>query len=263
MLLVAATFGAQPAAPAAEPAMVVYEITRARSGGPSSVPLYVVTESDGTPGVMSFLQLAPRKGGGWTRTRFMVGMYNPSDTRTTVYGGPVKTPPLTCPVASDVCGQKGDPSVHLFYNEFRPGAGNRYFVALQRGTGMIFTTQHWRVRQTSLGARVVSGPGGAAAAAGVDSTGRWVESFVSATAPGGKYGSGVFAMAPCKGDTSVGTATVKSDGSDRAAEITCEPGGYHAAFSGTLDGRTWTMQGPVVGETEYPNRLLVFDYPKR
>lgn len=263
MLMVAATFVAPTAAPAAEPPMVVYEITRARPGGSSVVPLLLLAESDGEPGLVSFLQLAPRKGGGWTRARFMVGMYNPTDTRTTVYGGPVTTPPLTCPVASDVCGQKGDPSLDFFWNEFRTAPGNRYFVAVPAGKGMVYAPKEWRVRRAAVTARVVTGPGGAAAAGGVDSGGRWVESFVSASAPGGRYGSGVFAMAPCDGDNSVGTASLKSDGSDRAVEISCEAGGYYGAFSGTLDGKTWTLTGPVVGETSYPNRLLVFDYPKR
>ena len=259
LLTFAATLAGQPAR-AAEPPMTVYEITRARPGGSSAVPIYVLAHSDGEPGLVSFLQLAPRKGGGWTRKRFSLVMYNPSDTRFAAYG-PATTPPVPCSASQEICGAAGKKYTVFWVVTFQPAAGNRYLLAGPSGKVQTFVPPGWRARKASLGARVVTGPGDADAVGAVHGGGR-VEAFHSATAPGGKYGSGAFAMVPCDGESSAGSATVKSDGSDAAVPISCEPR-YDAAFSGTLDGRTWTVAGPVVGEYVFPYRLFVFDYPKR
>jgi hypothetical protein len=263
MLLVAATLGAQPAAPAAAPAMTVYEVTRtsgARWRG--DLDVYVFTHSDGEPGVMSSMQLAPRKGGGWSRERFMVGMYNPFDTRVAVYGGGAVTP-TPCSDVTAVCGDA--PSRHdtVWRARFRPAPGHRYFVAGVTGMFGVYVPPGWNLRRSSLAARAVhtrSEPVTAAGAVGAD---RRVEVLQSVTAPAGRYGSGVFARVPCddKDGESFGSATLRSDGSDKAVAISCDPEYY--GFSGTSNGRTWTLSGPVVGEYEFSLRLFVFDYPKR
>lgn len=263
MLVVAATFGAQPAAPAAEPALVVYELTRG-PGAPArrEVHAYVVTRSDGESGVMSSMQLAPRKGGGWNLMRFMVGMYNPADTRLAVYGGPAVTP-TACTASNTICGEAPSPYDTVWLARFNPAAGNRYFIAGVSGKFDVFAPYGWRVRRSSLAARAVHAQRAPVTAAGAVGGGRRVEALHSVTAPGGRYGSGVFARVPCddRDGESFGSASVKSDGSDKAVAISCDPEYY--GFSGTANGTTWTLSGPVVGEYVFTLRLLVFDYPKR
>jgi hypothetical protein len=260
VLTVAASLLAQPAR-AVEPPLVVDEISRTAADGQAEVPFYVLAHTDGRPGIVSFIQLAPRKGGGWTQSRFSLVMYDLSDTHLTAYAHGTTLPSVGCPAPEDICGKNGTPGDIWLPFKFRPAAGNRYFVAGPPDDFRVYTMGSWRTRQVALGARLVTTA--TADAVGTVAAGRRVEAFYSATAPGGKYGSGVFAMAPCRGDNSVGTATVKSDGTDKAATISCKPGGYYAAFSTTLDGRTWTVTGPVVGEYRFPYRLLVLDYPKR
>lgn len=249
--------------PAAEQALAVYEVTRVWPGGPRTVVLYVIVPAAGDPGVMAFIGLTPAKGGGWTRKGFAVGMYNATDTRLAAYGAPVATPPLPCPGPEDVCGKAGKWTAVSWELKFTPAAGSRFFLVGPPDKMRAYLPPQWRLRQVALGARVVSGPGERADAAGAVVAGRRVEAFHRATAPGGAHGSAAFAMAPCDaGGYAAGSASLKSDGSDPAKTIPCT-GNAYAAFSGTADGRVWTLTGPVVGEWEYPFRLLVIDYPKR
>jgi hypothetical protein len=248
-----------PPAPAAAPSYEVLEITPWWRTGTSYVYLFTVTGAD-EPGLMSFIQLAPRKGGGWTRTAFAVLLYNGKRTRFQTFGHPSLPVSVGCPGGDSVCGRPGKGDEWLWQVSFKPAPGNRYLVAGPRDR--VAAIGPVRVRRSTLGARVVlndaaTGTGGVVAQ-------HRIEAFHSATAPGGKYGSGAFATAPCdtKDGTSAGTATLKSDGSDKAVGITCRPGQY-TAFSGTTDGRTWTVAGPVAGEWDFPHRLLVIDYPKR
>lgn len=263
LVLFAATLAAQPA-PAQEQGMTVREVTRVYPGGPREVTLWALARTDGEAGLMSLLQLAPRAGGGWTMKTFRLVMYNATESRATAYGGPAPTPAIPCPASEDICGTEGEAKMLLWETRFRPVPGHRYFFAGPAGKHQVYTSApHWTTRQSSVGARIVTGANDSDAV-GALGAGRRVEAFHTASAPGGKYGSGVFAMMPCDtdGGESAGSATVKSDGSDKAVPISCEPG-YYAAFSATRDGRKWTATGPVVGEYLYPFRLFVFDYPKR
>lgn len=259
LLTVAASLVTAQPAPAASPPLAVYEISRFGRGGPAEVPMYVQTYSDGTPGVLSFVQLAPVKGGGWTTKRFLVGMYNASETRLAAYGAGTTTR-LPCPASTDVCGQAGKATDSVWLIKFRPATGHRYLLAVAPDS-RVYLPAPWSATQSALSARVVySTDADAAGAVTADGT---YEAFHSATAPGGRYGSGAFAMLPCEGEPSVGTATLESDGSEPAAPVSCAPGGYYGAFSKTADGRTWTVTGPVAGQTAFPVRLLVVDFPKR
>lgn len=263
MLLVATTLGAQPA-PAAEPTILVYELTRPASDrSRGDVYAYVLTDTGGAPGVMSALQLAPRKGGGWTEMSFMVGMYNPTDTQLAAYGGPVSQP-VPCTEVPDVCGEAPSPYLTVWRVRFRPVTGHRYFIAGVASHFGIYAPPTWRVRQSSLGARAVHARGGeSSTTAGAVGNGTRIEALQSVTAPGGKYGSSVFARVPCDKPDGivVGSASIKSDGSDKAVPISCDPAYY--GFSDTTNGRTWTLSGPMAGEYVFKLRLFVFDHPKR
>ena len=264
LLLFATTLFGQPPATAAEKPLAVQEITRAYRGGPGVVTLYVLAHSNGQAGQMAFQQLAPRKGGGWTQKQAKVVMYNPSESRFTAYGGPTATPPLPCPAAEDICGTAGEEYDVLWIVTFRPVTGHRYFIAGPSERAMVYVgNPYWRAGRATIGARVVTAANDADAAGVVTGRGT-TEAFVSASAPGGKYGSGAFAYMPCDSNDgeSAGSASLKSDGSDAAVPISCEPNWY-AAFSDTLDGRKWTVTGPVVGASHFPLRLFVFDFPKR
>lgn len=260
LLTVAATLVPAQPAPAVSPPLAVFEIARAGRGGPAEVPLEVYTHSDGSPGVLSFMQLAPAKDGGWTTKRFTVLMYNRSETRLAVYGAGTPVRQLPCPASADVCGRTGEDGWWRWRTTFRPAAGHRYLLAVAPDSP-AFVAGPWRVTPSALGARVVYATD--SGAAGVVTADETYEAFHSATTRGGRYGSGAFAMMPCEGEHSVGTATLASDGSEPAEPVTCKPGGYYGAFSKTRDGRAWTVTGPVAGRTRYPVRLLVFDFPKR
>ena len=260
LLTMAATLVPAQPAPAVSPPLAVHEIVRVGRGGPAEVQARVYVYSDGSPGVLAFVQLAPATGGGWTTKRFTVGMYNRSETRLATYGAGTPVRQLPCPASTDVCGQAGEDGLWMWQVKFRPAAGHRYLLAAAPGS-QVYVGGPWWVTPSALGARVVYSTD--ATAAGVVTADATYEAFHSATARGGKYGSGAFAMMPCEGEHSVGTATLASDGSEPAAPVTCKPGGYYGAFSKTRDGRNWTVTGPVAGHTRYPVRLLVFDFPKR
>ena len=233
---------------------------RATRAGPATVPIYVLSRTDGSTGVLSFVQLAPAKDGGWTTKRFTVGMFNRSETRLATYGAGAPTTRLPCPASTDICGRAGEPGMFLWTIVFKPAAGHRYLLAAHPDSG-VFVGGPWTARPSALAARVVYAAD--ADAAGVVSADGTYEAFHTATAPGGRYGSGAFTMMPCEGDYSVGTATLASDGSEPAVPISCKPGGYYGGFNRTRTGRTWTVAGPVAGETAFPVRLVVVDFPKR
>ena len=259
VLAVAATLPVR-VAPAAEQQFAVYEITRARAGGPSTVPVFVYVDSDGSARTLSLLQLAPRKGGGWNAAGIRVLQFNSSDSEFAVYGPEAGPLPVPCPPDDSFCGKKGAESFYAWVPSFRAVAGNRYFVAVPTKDAWVFTTTHWRARKVSLGARQVTAENTSSFGVVADEHKR--EVFQSATLGGGAYGSAVYGQVPCEIGDHAGSATLKSDGSDAAVDITCAPDDDFG-FSQTHDGRTWTLNGPVVGEYEWPLRMFVFDYPKR
>jgi hypothetical protein len=262
LLVVAATLPVHPA-PAAEPALTVYEITRARSGGPRDVPVYVLlsTRKD-QPEYLAFHQLKPRSGGGWTNVSIRIVMVDSGNTEFAVYGAGEGNLPVQCPPADEaLCGKPGDSRLHVSTGMFRPASGNRYFVVVPTDRATIYLPSQWRARRSSVAARVVTGP--YASSAGTVAYGARREVFDSATAPGGKYGSSAFAIAPCETGPSAGSAALTTDGTgDPTGEITCEPGNDWSFFT-TYTGRKWTLTGPVIGETAWPIRLFVVDHPKR
>jgi hypothetical protein len=261
ILLVAAMAPVRPVT-AVEPPYTVHEITHVRPGGPRDVTVYVFLFSLGNEDLVAFHQIKPRAGGGYVNASTRVVMVNP-EAQFRVYGGGSGNLPVPCPpVNAPLCGTKTDPDVFLWAVTFRPAASNRYFVVAPTDRAFVFTSSsQWRAGQTALGARVVTSPN--ATAAGAIANGTRHEAFASATAPGGKYGSGAWAFAPCETDGAVGSATLSSDAAgDPSSNLTCE-GDDDWGFVSSYAARQWTLTGPVVGETRWATRLFVMDYPKR
>jgi hypothetical protein len=224
--------------------------------------VYVLLFTTGKEDLLAFHQIKPRTGGGYVNTLTRVAMVNP-DQEFRVYGAGSGNLPVPCPgVDVNICGTKSDPDVLVWQVTFRPAASNRYFVVAPTDRAWVLpSAPQWRVGQTPLGARVVTSPN--ATAAGTIAYGTRHEAFQSATAPGGKYGSGAWAFAPCETGDSVGSATLTSDAAgDPASNLTCKDKDDWG-FVSTYAGRQWTLTGPVVGQTRWAVRLFVMDYPKR
>lgn len=255
LLAVVALATSTPAAVSAPASpYVVYEIYRARLGGPATVTVSVdVRPTDGLAVVLA-AQLQPDVDGKRYLLRSIELDQLNASTRWRTYGWPA--PPPSCPAA---CGSSDDTVVNRSTVTFRPQGRDRMFVAGPRGkTTVRSDSAHWRVRVTALGMRTVTAEQADATGAVVNRVG--VEHFRSAAAPGGPYGSAAFAEVPCTGGAGVATF---GSGDGYEEDLVCtNPVDGAWAFLDTTKGRKWTLSGDVVGAYTAPLRLLVLDFPK-
>lgn len=240
-----------PAARGAVSEFVVYEVVRVRAGGPRTI--HVVEKlARGTAPFAVAASVTVRPGDdGWEVRRMGVTMaYTTQGYR--AYGWPVAPPP--CPAD---CARESNGFEFSGLDEITPKPGERHLFAGPRGRyGITLDTTYWQVREVGVGFRVVHAPSGDTT--GFGTLGANVEHFRSVTAPGGPYGSAVFASLPC--DPGAGFATL-SHGGVTKSQMGCSPfPGW--GFDETTTGGAWRLAGDVVGAYGSTFRMLVFDFPR-
>lgn len=187
----------------------------------------------------------------------------------TVYGAPGASVPSCPDLPAQACDFPIATDASMSW-ELQPQATSRIYVvsAYMDGMKIDLDTNGWRVKEVKgLNARRVVAKD--ADAAGANVWGESVEHFTSASAPGGRYGSVVYASLPC-GETGQGEARVDARGAlDIGGDMKPQPlrcglrttGGSWAFFY-TPESATWRMAGDVTGVGYDTTRLLVFDFPK-
>ena len=254
VLLASATL-AVPAAPAAGTQYAAYEVVLHRYAGAQKTRVSITAATDGPAAAVMFMELQPAKAG-YDMRSIAVGTFAGGSEGFKTYGWPVAPP---CPTS---CAPAYQPFKTGFDLELEPTIGTRYLVAGPRGKTKVTVSdkKHWQVRPISLGLRTVLAKD--ADATGVNWEGVALERFSKASAPGGRYGSAVFAEAPCY-TAGAGSATLTSDNGDRGWGVTCDGAfPFFFDFASTNEGGRWTFQGNVVGDYVSPYRLIVFDFPK-
>lgn len=140
-----------------------------------------------------------------------------------------------------------------------------FVAAWGRTIGHRFEGKGWTLRTARLPFRFVDGQD--AEAFGASHAGTGAEAFLSASAPGGRYGSIAVGMPPCSNHTipvaSRGVGEVVLEGGVRPESVLC-PGLGPVVDSWARAGTTWRFSGRAVGETTLEEtRLFVLDLPKR
>lgn len=259
LAVVAAGLATTPPATAAASRYVVYEVARARPGGPAEVKVGMALRQADGRGLYAVAHLEPAKRGYDVRAAGVGQLLSGGGWRT--YGWPVAAP--ACPVA---CGGVPDTWTVDAVFTFRPVAGDRILVGGPRATtAWRSLSPHWEVRETRLALRAVYAE--EADATGVSYQGRQVAQFRSASAAAGPHGSLGFGSTGCGptaySGTGAGTATFSSDDGKVSEDLVCAPMSWPFAFGTTYTARGWSLRGSYVGVTQDPLRLLVMDYPKR
>jgi hypothetical protein len=143
-----------------------------------------------------------------------------------------------------------------------------YFVSAHANVRIVVDAPGWRLKDVpNPGFRRVFAD--RSQAVGASSTAVTPERFTAASAPGGRYGSAVFAYVACE-TTGYGTARLTGRGArvfnqvdTPPDELVCEP---HRSDNGeyayTENHTTWHLRGDVVGVGSSITRLVVFDFPK-
>ena len=174
---------------------------------------------------------------------------------TTAYGTPIgRTPP--CPVCAYPVGMS-EPG----HEKFRSDPSSVFYVVSQ-DMDIVVTpkTPGWRVKEAPA-PNVHRVFGEDASATGVRSEGRSVEHFTSASVVGGKYGSAAFATLPCQYG---GVGSALFSGGLASHKLGCgSPSGGDADWDTGIElPTTWRLKGDATGAGIWPDRLLVFDFPR-
>jgi hypothetical protein len=215
---------AAPVLAAPVPDHVVYEVYRAKPGGPAQVPVQI---RYGAAGVIRLVTLTPDEDEGGYRLQSYRG--------------------------TESSGRDGQQVW-----TFEPAPGTRHVVVVpRRKTTVVSLSGFWRVRRTTLGFRTVTAEQADADARTV--AGMPYEEFRSASAPSGRYGSMATAYVPCEGG--IGQWTLGTDGEPARGE-SCYLFAASRTLQAKEAGR-WTLRGPVYGRHYSPFRLMVLDFPKR
>jgi hypothetical protein len=245
---------------------VVYRV--GRSLAPLS--LTVVTRGDlHAYGFWALFELH-RDGGGWAQGGDLAAVGTSSGTGPYVYG--VAGAPGACPAGPGCSvpgsGMLGDSSVR--FSGLRPRATSRYYVVSAYDDVRVEAgTPGWRVRDVrgAQARRVLADRSAGSTGAGV--LGGHAEHFTSATAPGGRYGSVVFAALPCESG-GVGAAVLTGRGALAPGagmppvQPRCSPTTYAGGFTWAYSRRPteWLLSGDVKGVGSGLTRLFVFDLPR-
>jgi hypothetical protein len=246
-----------PAAPAAPSPYVVYEVVHAKAGGPAKITVWIAEKpGEGTYANSVMLLRPDPKSGAYHISAMSVGVTEVSGDGVRTYGWPAAVPPCTA------CAAPSTEKIDAMGAAFEPAPRDRLLVAVARGRATVTVdSRYWRVRETTVGFRVVLADH--AASTGVVANGTRAEYFTAAGAPAGPYGSTAFGQVPCD-VAGAGTATLVAQGdSGGSRTLLCTPGRQVGAFADTQRGRVWSLTGNVVGNSSTALRLLVFDYPKR
>lgn len=249
---------ASPAAPWDGPYRVqmIYRATK------SNAPLTITVRSGGYDdySMWYFVELQ-RRGKGWINPDGVNGIADGGGfVYPTVYGLPTGTTP-PCPDPPGCRYPVGFDASARF--TVTPAATSRYYVvSTHDDTRVELDTKGWRVKDVpNPGIRRVFPE--AAKATGIRLAGVTVEHFTSAAAPGGRYGSAVFASVPC-GRGGVGSARLTARGIAEPRLLQCGLRTYGGSFWFTYSPvqTTWRLDGDVHGLGAFTSRLLVFDFPK-
>ena len=268
-LLVCAAPAARSAPPAA-PGDGPYRVQMVHRTGKSLAPFRMVLRaSNHSEYAMWFALELVRERGRWTqRVGTGFGGYTEGGAAVvpTVYGPPEAAALPRCP-AAPTC-DTAFPITDARAFTVKPLPTSRYYVVSSHTDLRVeLDSTQWRVKDVpSPGVRRVFGH--TAKATGARVWGTTAEHFTAASAPGGRYGSAVFANVPCE-RTGQGNARLTGRGAitdgdgDPPQALRCGlTSQYSYEFAYTPYPTTWRLEGDVVGIGVAVTRLLVFDFPK-
>lgn len=240
--------------------------------GKSLAPFDITLQVRNATHAYTFWTVLPveRNRAGWRQSNTFSTVAEGGGISPVVYAAPGSSVP-SCPEAptcsypdAGVLGADGQ-----LIRNVTPRATSRYYVISAYADVTIdVSSKAWRVKDVAN-----SGARRALADHSPGSTGAglsyYAERFTEATAPGGRYGSAVFAALPCE-EGGNGEARLTARGAlDPAGDMeprhpTCAPtakaGGFTWAY--TQQHATWRLAGDVTGVGVGLTRLFVFDFPK-
>ena len=239
---------ALPAVPA-RAATGTYVYVLDRVANVRTMEFTVVASGNGNDAALLVLGL--RRGG--PRPAFPSLTYTPlsADALPRVYGTPL---PCAC-VATPL--DKGTIQLEFAIDQRDRSAADRWFVAV-RGERPEIRRGH------GVGIRELPGSyfrfvNGNDVAAGVQYGYRHWEDFRGASAPGGRWGSFVWANLPCDSGGS-GDATLS--GGRAPARLGCPEPALPVGWGWADRATTWRLDGTATGHTFIRHRLLVLDMPR-
>jgi hypothetical protein len=208
-----------------------------------------------------------KSGGRWTERMNGFGAYAEMAPAPypTIYGPPAASGLPACP---DMPGCKSPvPFIGVVSYHVTPVATSRFYVVSTHADVEVDVSgPGWRIKDVpSPGVRRVFGH--RANATGARTTAAAVERFVSAAAPGGRYGSAILAYVPCE-QGGEGTAVISARGATVGDgmpphELQCAGRySYFYEYAYTPYQTTWKVAGDVIGVGSMISRLFVFDFPK-
>jgi hypothetical protein len=247
-----------------------YRVLLVHRVGRSLAPFEVTLDSrsDTEYGLWSFFELQRRDGRWWVPGKGVGGLMDfPAAATPRLYGAPGAGATPDC-ASEGACRYTMAMNGGIVYH-LRPDATSRYYlVSTHVDVHLAVSSPGWRVTEVhDVRARRVLATG--ADATGVRTPFGAVEHFRAASAPGGRYGSSVFASVPCDegggwGDATLDGDGIQGDGGGPTDPIECGPNEVGASFSFAFNQQatTWWLHGDVVGAGDIQDRLFVVDFPR-